>query len=238
MLAPMLYTQGAYTAQNPTYHTEDSAFKWRNFETALRAAGVDLAALARVAEVGCGAAQILASAQASGALPSATFHGWDINPEAIERARALSPQLTLTCGDLLEATESYDLVLCADVFEHVEDPFQFLRRLKARGRLFVFNIPLELSLLTLLRGEAALRASYEQVGHLHFYTQASALRLLRVCGYDVVATRFARNRTGRAFEGGLTWRRALATLPQAMIERVSPAAAAALLGDSWVVVAR
>jgi SAM-dependent methyltransferase len=238
MLSTMLYTRGGYAAQNPTYHTEDSAFKWRNFEAALRAAGVVLDDVGTVAEIGCGAGQILACAQASGALPRATFHGWDINPEAIERARGLSPELALTCGDLLESSDCSDLVLCADVFEHVEDPFRFLRRLKARGRLFVFNIPLELSLLTLLRGESALRASYEQVGHLHFYTQASALRLLSVCGYDVVTTRFARNRTGRVGQGRPTLRRTLATLPQAVIERVSPAAAAALLGDSLVVVAR
>jgi len=234
----MLYTRGAYAAQNPTYHTEDSAFKWRNFEGALRASGVALAGLTRVAEVGCGAGQILACAQSSGALPNATFDGWDINPDAIELARTLSPQLTLTCGDLLDAAETYDLVLCADVLEHVEDPFRFLRRLKARGRLFVFNIPLELSLLTLLRGEATLRASYEQVGHLHFFTQASALRLLSVCEYEVVATRFARNRSGRLGEGKRTLRRTLAALPQVVIERVSPAVSAALLGDSWVVVAR
>jgi hypothetical protein len=39
-------------------------------------------------------------------------------------------------------------------------------------------------------------------------------------------------------QGRPTLRRTLATLPQAVIERVSPAAAAALLGDSLVVVAR
>ena len=110
--------------------------------------------------------------------------------------------------------------------------FQFFNLLPAMTVRENVELPL------LLRGESALRASYEQVGHLHFYTQASALRLLSVCGYDVVTTRFARNRTGRVGQGRPTLRRTLATLPQAVIERVSPAAAAALLGDSLVVVAR
>lgn len=236
-----LYTSGAYAAKHSEYHVADSGFKWRNFRSCIEQAAArdkcDISAIRSVAEVGCGAGQILAHAKESGLFADARFGGWDINPEAVRIARSLSPDIEFSCGDFLLAPGSYDMVLCADVMEHVEDILAFLRNLSRKSRYFLFNIPLEVSLITLLRGESTFKRSHESVGHLHFFTKPTALRLLRVCGYDIVHTRFAKNRTARLPRTTANMKRFLLAPPQAFVDIFSLDLAAILFGDSLVVLA-
>src|SRR6185295_13503483 len=143
------YTDGRYLEDNPQYHVEDSPWK----------AAQVLKMLARhafpvrtVAEVGCGAGEILRQLQLK--LPSdTTFAGYEISPQAIALARAReNDRLRFHQADLL-ATEvgPFDLLLCMDVFEHVEDYLGFVRRLRARARQTMFHIPLDLSVQSVLR---------------------------------------------------------------------------------------
>jgi hypothetical protein len=70
------------------------------------------------------------------------------------------------------------------VIEHVEDLYGFLRRLRRAGEYKIFHIPLDFSVYsalgpTLMRGRRAL-------GHIHYFTGATALVTLQDAGYEVI----------------------------------------------------
>ena len=65
--------------------------------------------------------------------------------------------------------EKYDLILMLDVFEYVRDPLTFLWSSKLENILilFIFHIPLDLSVLSILSSNTLLN-SRKEVGHLTF----------------------------------------------------------------------
>jgi len=237
-----LYTSSEYTEKNPDYHAKDSPFKWRNFQKCLRDAGkrnkISLTEITSVCEIGCGAGGILNCLKNSGLFSSlARIEGWDINPSAIEIAKAKYSNIDFFCEDVFSSGRQYNLMICADVFEHVENPFHFLRNLHNTAEYFLFNIPLEANLLSMLQGSKIIRSSYESVGHLHFYSASTAELTLEVTGYEILAKRFAGDRTGNLFAYP-SLRKAIATVPQFFLESISPYLSSVLMGDHLVVLAR
>jgi hypothetical protein len=166
------------------------------------------------------------------AIPGARLVGYDVAAAAIQCARSSeSERLSFECGDLLAlplSGDRFDLLLAIDVVEHVEDYLGFLRRLRERANAFVFHIPLDLSVQSVLRPRRLI-AERQTVGHLHYFTAETALATLKDAGYSVVDWRF----TAASLE--LPVRSALARvakLPRRAIAAVSPAFAARLLGGS------
>ena len=49
--------------------------------------------------------------------------------------------------DMFNNTKFYDLIICADVFEHVEDYYGFLEKISKKAKYILFNIPLDINLL-------------------------------------------------------------------------------------------
>ncbi len=176
------YQDGQYLAANPTWHEEDSAWKAHKILRLLRRSGLPLPRT--VAEVGCGAGGILGCLQA--ALPDSTqFFGYDVSAAAIERAtRHSNEKLSFHCEDITSAKRRFDLLLCVDVFEHVEDPFAFLRAMRILAPLFVFNIPLEMHVAGILINHQLW--TRRQFGHLHYYTAPLAKETLNDCGYSII----------------------------------------------------
>jgi SAM-dependent methyltransferase len=177
------YEGGHYLACNPSWHEEDSAWKAEKIFRLLRRAGGSWPA--SVAEVGCGTGGVLRSLQAL-LPPTARFSGYDIAPAAIAHARQqANERLSFHCADITQANGRFDLLLCIDVFEHVEDPFGFLRSIRPLASRTVFNIPLEMHVAGVLINHQLW--TRRQFGHLHFYTAALAMETLRECGYTVLA---------------------------------------------------
>jgi SAM-dependent methyltransferase len=176
------YAGGQYLAANPSWHEEDSAWKAGRICALLRQAGATCAV--SVAEVGCGTGGVLRELQRC--LPAASLAGYDIAPAAIERARRhANERLSFHCEDITRAGKTFDLLLCIDVFEHVEDPFAFLRAIRPLAPRVVFNIPLEMHVAGVLINHQLW--TRRQFGHLHYYTAAIAFETLRECGYEGVA---------------------------------------------------
>lgn len=148
----------------------------------------------RVLDVGC------ATGRLSEALENAKFcicAGLEGDPQlvAVARERCSGGVELVDLDDewvlaqVLSKRPPYDVVVCADVLEHLREPARVLRQLIAvvrpGGRVIcsVPNIAFWRKRLMLLRG----RWEYEEVGicdrtHVRFYTEASARRMLNECG--------------------------------------------------------
>jgi SAM-dependent methyltransferase len=177
-----IYSNGKYLESNPTYDIEHSGWK---AGLIYRLATAIIPIPANVIEVGCGAGGILA--ELGSKWKEAQCRGFDISSSAIELATKFENSNTsYVCGDLLVTDESSDLVVCADVFEHVDDYVGFLRGLRKHGSYFAFHIPLDLSVATILVPSvfAMLR---EKVGHVHYFNKETALQTLKSCGYEILA---------------------------------------------------
>lgn len=226
------YLDGRYLEQNPSWDQQDSPWK----------AGLVCHALKRqnlqpgsIAEVGCGAGKVLTALRQF--LPETDLHGFDIAP-AVARfwPESAGNGLQFTLGDFLTCGENrYDVVLLLDVIEHLANPFEFLLRVRPRGRYFVLHIPLDLSALNILR-ERPLLYVREKVGHLHYFTKSLALALLEECGYIVLDAQF----TGAAFSAPQRdWKGRLMGLLRRMSYAVHREFAVRLLGgETLLVVAR
>lgn len=174
------YVDGDYFQKNPSWHVEHSAWKAKQTVGILRRNSLSPTS---IAEVGCGAGEILRSLSSS--LPHSTFVGYELSPQAFalcEERR--SDRVSFEMKNLLEEQVYFDCLLCMDVVEHVEDYIGFLRSLKAKADYAVFHIPLDINVLSILRDQMLyFRGS---VGHLHYFTASTALATLRDCGYTVV----------------------------------------------------
>jgi len=218
-----IYTDGTYLTNNPDWHADDSAWKAGHIATMLERHGI---VPATVCEIGCGAGEILRELSTR-LKPGTRFIGYDISPNAYALcSRKASEKMSFHLGDLLDEPVHFDLVMAIDVFEHVEDYFTFLRKLRTKARHKIFHIPLELSAQMVMRGRPLLEAR-RSVGHIHHFSKETALAALEDCGYTVIDHFYT---SGRTELGGLGWKSQLLKWPRQALFKVNPDAAARVLG--------
>jgi len=85
----------------------------------------------------------------------------------------------------LKKNKKYDVILCADVVEHVENPFKFLDEIKKGSTFQILHIPLDLSVNSILRKSVILKAR-KKVGHLHFYNKDIILYDLKKLNFEII----------------------------------------------------
>ena len=222
--APSIYTDGTYLQSTGSWHQEDSPWKAAHIKSMLERNGLKPET---ICEVGCGAGAILTGL--SQALPvEAKLTGYEISPQAYALCQGkANDRLSFRLGDLLEEEgPPYDVVMAIDVFEHVEDYFGFLKRLKPKSRYKIFHIPLDLSVQSVLRMSPILKLRRE-VGHLHYFTKETALKTLEHAGYDVVDHFFTATAVELPNRG---WKANLMKLPRRLLFALSPDWAARLFG--------
>ena len=219
-----IYVSGGYLENNPGWHVGDSPWK---AEQILRMMKKHKLQPSTLCEVGCGAGEILARLYEE--LGDTQFSGYEVSPQAFELCVTREKErLHFFLGDLLEVQKRFDLLLCIDVFEHIPNYLFFLEGLRRHADRFIFHIPLDLSLLTVLRPGRLMQTRYG-VGHLHMFTYELALAVLKDTGYDVLDSFF----TAGGVELEKNKRRVrtvLANLPRRLIGKFSHRLAAQLLG--------
>ena len=175
-----IYKDGTYLVNNKTWHVEDSSWKAEQIKTIFSRNNIQPSS---VCEVGCGAGEILI--QLSGTMPNTCFVGYELSPQAFDLCKAReSGKVTYRLKDILEEDVFFDCLLCIDVFEHVEDYIGFVKSLKPKSTQKVFHIPLDVSVLSVLRG--SMMSERARIGHLHYFTLETALATLRDSGYEIV----------------------------------------------------
>jgi hypothetical protein len=183
-----MYVTGEYLRKHQTWHSEDSEWK---AEQILKMVNNHNLMPRTICEVGCGAGGILRQMQANMA-EDCTFVGYEISPQAFELCKEhANKRLQFELKDFTQETGVlFDLLICVDVIEHVEDYFGFLRNLRTKGRYKIFNIPLEFTSIGAARGWP--RDSWDTLGHVHYFTKDTALQSLKDAGYTVVDHFYAR----------------------------------------------
>lgn len=179
-----IYTDSTYLENNPTWHEEDAPFKAM---TALDLLKKQKLLPDTIAEVGCGSAEILV--QLSKKMPNRTkFWGYDISPQAIEIAKKKEyANLKTELRDITTHSpeQTFDLVLVMDVIEHLENYFEFLRKIAPMSKHTIFHIPLDMCMWSLFR-EGMLIANKKRIGHIHAFTEDFILSVLEDMGYKVL----------------------------------------------------
>jgi ubiquinone/menaquinone biosynthesis C-methylase UbiE len=146
----------------------------------------------RILEVGCGEGIVLAALAAR--LPGARFDGLEFDETALEAARRRCPGATLVRGDacaLPFGGQSFDLVVCLEVLEHLPEPARALRELRRVTRAgCLLSVPHEpfFRLGNLLRGKNVTRLG-DPTDHLQHW---GAREFAAFCGAELAV----RVRTG------------------------------------------
>lgn len=219
-----IYNDGTYIENNPTWHTEDSPWKAKQITKILKKNSITPAS---VCEVGCGAGEIL-NCLVSEFGDDVKFYGYDISPQAFEICKRKSKQnLQFFLKNLFDEKEFiFDVVMAIDVFEHVEDYFGFLRKLRVKGKYKVFHIPIDISVQTVLRGSPIIKGRLS-AGHIQYFTKETALATLLDTGYEVVDYFYTASRLELP---NLGWKASLLKVPRRILFSVHKDLAARILG--------
>lgn len=218
-----IYLDGHYLARNRTYHVEDSAWKAHQIQEMIRRNHIEPQT---VCEVGCGAGEVLRQLQM--ALPaSVQLDGYDVSPDAIQLCQQrANDRLRFHCADFLtEETPFYELLLCIDVVEHVEDYIGFVRQLRPRAAWKIFHFPLDMAAHMIIRRKPLLMVR-QDVGHLHYFIKDTAPATLEYTGYTVVDWHYTPNRLERAS----SWKSKLLKWPRKVLSSLDPDLVARTLG--------
>ena len=184
-----MYESEVYSDLHRDYHVEDSAWK------ADQILGlVDKGELSpeSICEVGCGAGEILRDLGER--LPGVRIlEGFEPNRRGFELCQSKASQrLRFHQREIGENDGVYDLLLCIDVIEHVEDVYGFLRSILGHGNKFIFHIPLDMNVQMVMRNTPILGVR-EKVGHIHYFSKDTALSLLEECGYSIIQWCFTKS---------------------------------------------
>lgn len=150
-----------------------------------------------VLEIGCGAGATAAAIKRK--FPGVTCVGVEIDEGAAEKARTRLDRVIV--GDIEKpgtlppdlARESFGLVVCADVLEHLYDPWKTLATLRGylapAGRL-IASIPNVQNLGLILRLIAG-RWDYTSSGlldssHIRFFTRSGIQEMFQTAGYRIL----------------------------------------------------
>lgn len=177
-----LYISGEYLQKNPTWHAEEAPWKAQQI---LRLLDRNQLVPQSVCEVGCGTGEVLRLLQ-KGLPADGTLWGYEISPQAFERCQnKANEHLHFTLADIQQETGvHFDLILLMDVLEHLEDYFSLLRNLQPKSRYKVIQLPLDISVRSVLRREII--QYRERYGHLHYFTKEIALQMLKDLGYHIL----------------------------------------------------
>lgn len=219
-----IYDDGTYHNKNPLWHAEDSPSKASWVQKLIKQNSLDPKS---ICEIGCGSGEIL-NQLSKYYSDNVKFFGYEISSQAFELCNKKSKSnLTFNLSDLLKNDDiNFDIVMAIDVFEHVEDYFGFLRKLKEKAKYKIFHIPLDLSVQTVLRASPII-AGRKSVGHIHYFTKETALETLKDTGYEIINHFYT--------PGGLdlpnrNWKQKLLKIPRKLAFSVNKDLAVRLLG--------
>src|SRR5689334_16739157 len=122
------YSNGSYLQQNTDWHQEDSPYKAGLVMKALDQSHVTFNTCA---DVGCSAGLI--TSILAKRFTDKQFIGFDTSKDVAPFwSKNEADNLRFSSTDIAHVRQRFDLVLCLDVFEHVDDYIGFLKAVRQR----------------------------------------------------------------------------------------------------------
>ncbi|WP_299410360.1 class I SAM-dependent methyltransferase [Acaryochloris sp. IP29b_bin.148] len=219
-----IYENGTYLKDHPSWHEEDSPWKAKNIHKIIEK---NFLTPTKICDIGCGTGEILKQLSEQYGSDK-KFVGYEISPQAYELCnKKTKNNLSFRLLDLVNHSDEYfDVVMAIDVFEHIEDYFSFLRKIKNKGEYKIFHIPLDLSVQTVLRSSPISRKR-TTAGHIHYFTKETALESLKHTGYQIIDYVY----TGSYLElPSRSWKTTLMKFPRKLAFSINQDLAVRLLG--------
>ena len=174
------YSNGDYLSKNFSWHQEDSPYKSKLVIDMISKNKINFKSCA---DVGCGAG--LVTKILADFYNDKNFIGYDLSQDTqCFWEDKKSKNLSFKNEDILVNKKISDLIICLDVFEHIPNYYNFLLELNSLSKLYIFNIPLDMSVIKLIT--PGIRLAREKVGHLHYFNKYTALKTLEDCNYEIL----------------------------------------------------
>lgn len=226
-----MYDDGAYLDANVGWHETDGLWKANRVHDLLGALALKPRS---ICDIGCGTGAVLD--HLGGILGNdPNLMGFEVSRSAVELAHTKHPGVHILLGKAQEYSEQrFELALVLDVIEHVEDYLGFMRSVRHLADMFIFHIPLDMSVQTVAR-MSPLMLSRESIGHLHYFSSETARASVEYAGYDIVGDIFT---TGSPDHRGSKARKSFGDMVRATGTRlVGSAVTARVLGGFSLLVA-
>ena len=146
-----------------------------------------------VLELGCGTGAVIGELQRRGL--AQRYYGIDYSATAIAHLKTAFPNIQSAVADVMETAnvfdkDSFDVVICSHIIEHLENPLSFLQ---AIGRRFQFDylvaeVPLEDLFFGRVKALVKDR-SKNPAGHVQFFTRRSLLALFTATQNTIIDER-------------------------------------------------
>ncbi len=180
-----IYNDKSYISKHPDLHREDSAYKFEQISRLLEMVHVESNKI-KILDIGGGAGVLgrLVAEYFRLREKEVEFVALDVSADMLEIQAKENPHLvrSLNCSILDCPEEKFDIVLMIDVIEHVPDKELVAGRLNKISRQIIYNIPIEINLMDFARNLRHRGQHYPEqtraIGHIHFFTYASALKFV------------------------------------------------------------
>ena len=218
-----IYEDGTYLKNNPTWHQEDSPLKADWVKKIIYNNSLKIESLA---EIGCGSGEILKSLSKT-LDNNINYFGYEISPQAFDVCKKKeNDKLNFFLKDLLNENKFFDVLLIIDVIEHIENYFDFLKKAKSKAKFKIFHIPLDLSVLNIIR-DLPIKLKRKNVGHIHYFTKEIALDTLKLNGYKILDFFYTNT---SAESPNASWKSKLLKIPRKLLFYINKDIAVKLLG--------
>lgn len=146
-----------------------------------------------VLDIGCGRGYVIKRI-----LPrTKKIVGIDYSKDSIEFAKtALSETgVSLICDDIahyLQHNQIYfDYLILSHVLEHIDEPDQFLKRIRAIGKYCYIEVPdFEFTHLNVYRQAVGTDLLYSDADHIAEFDRVELQQLITACGWNIVRSEF------------------------------------------------
>ena len=145
-------------------------------------------------EAGCGEGKVISHIRDL-TRAEASYYAFDISEQLIEKNKSEYEDIRFFCHNIYEEIGSeflpesgkYDLILCCEVLEHMDDPVSAIKNLMKYSDRFVFSVPNEpiWRILNMARGKYW-KDLGNTPGHVGHYSTKKFVRLLESVGLNVV----------------------------------------------------